>query len=451
MAKKKKNDAYAICTAQKKKSGMGHDEWKRCVNKVQQQESVMNFYERVAKLVEGNRPHKPDSGRGISRVERGKRERGEGDKPELTDDEWEAKNKKATQGVKTAEARDPYGIRTPRKQSRPHSGAGYDKQTRDREEDDMVRKGTASLEREKTKRSTGGETETGRSIKKKPIHPPKTTIKLGDKKPLNASKKKVNAMKESFYKRAASLWEGHGDEPGETGEDDEAPGVKSKEGAPKKPSKKRVKEQDSETKKQIDKGARGDDDTEDWAKKLSSPQKGAETPVERAKRLKKEKDDENTTEESFYTKLGNLLREKKMTNVLPSGPKQSKAPDDEEEAELDAEDTMEANVKGPDTDPDAESDKAKELAKKGQEDPTPTDTGWQKKRKIEAAKKSKLKKKVGEEKDWIQKAVNPKHKGYCTPMTKSTCTPARKALAKRFKKAARKEKKSGGTGWQGKV
>jgi len=56
-----------------------------------------------------------------------------------------------------------------------------------------------------------------------------------------------------------------------------------------------------------------------------------------------------------------------------------------------------------------------------------------------------------EDQDWIQKAVNPKHKGYCTPMTKDTCTPARKALAKRFKKAARKEKKSGGTGWEGKV
>jgi len=35
---------------------------------------------------------------------------------------------------------------------------------------------------------------------------------------------------------------------------------------------------------------------------------------------------------------------------------------------------------------------------------------------------------------WIQGAVNPKHKGYCTPMTKSTCTPKRKALAKTFKK-----------------
>lgn len=36
--------------------------------------------------------------------------------------------------------------------------------------------------------------------------------------------------------------------------------------------------------------------------------------------------------------------------------------------------------------------------------------------------------------NWIQKAVNPKHKGYCTPMTKKTCTPRRKALAKTFKK-----------------
>lgn len=35
---------------------------------------------------------------------------------------------------------------------------------------------------------------------------------------------------------------------------------------------------------------------------------------------------------------------------------------------------------------------------------------------------------------WIQKAINPAHKGYCTPMTKSTCTGHRRALALRFKK-----------------
>lgn len=38
------------------------------------------------------------------------------------------------------------------------------------------------------------------------------------------------------------------------------------------------------------------------------------------------------------------------------------------------------------------------------------------------------------ENNWIQKAINKDHKGYCTPMTKKTCTPHRKALAKRFKK-----------------
>lgn len=37
-------------------------------------------------------------------------------------------------------------------------------------------------------------------------------------------------------------------------------------------------------------------------------------------------------------------------------------------------------------------------------------------------------------KKWIQTAVNPKHKGFCSPMTKATCTPHRKALAMRFKK-----------------
>lgn len=40
---------------------------------------------------------------------------------------------------------------------------------------------------------------------------------------------------------------------------------------------------------------------------------------------------------------------------------------------------------------------------------------------------------------WIQKAVNPKHKDYCTPMSKPTCTPRRKALARRFKKGIEDE------------
>ena len=38
---------------------------------------------------------------------------------------------------------------------------------------------------------------------------------------------------------------------------------------------------------------------------------------------------------------------------------------------------------------------------------------------------------------WIQKAINPKHKGYCTPETKATCTPRRKALAHTLRKMAK--------------
>jgi len=49
------------------------------------------------------------------------------------------------------------------------------------------------------------------------------------------------------------------------------------------------------------------------------------------------------------------------------------------------------------------------------------------------------------DKKWIQGAVNPKHKGYCTPMTKPTCTPARKRLAKLFKSKAKKGWANGGT------
>lgn len=39
-----------------------------------------------------------------------------------------------------------------------------------------------------------------------------------------------------------------------------------------------------------------------------------------------------------------------------------------------------------------------------------------------------------DEKKWIGKALDPEHKGYCTPMSKPTCTPKRAALARRFKK-----------------
>jgi len=49
----------------------------------------------------------------------------------------------------------------------------------------------------------------------------------------------------------------------------------------------------------------------------------------------------------------------------------------------------------------------------------------------------KVKKGGATDKKWIQKAVNPKHKGYCTPETKKTCTPKRKALAHTLRKIAK--------------
>ena len=57
-------------------------------------------------------------------------------------------------------------------------------------------------------------------------------------------------------------------------------------------------------------------------------------------------------------------------------------------------------------------------------------------------KKVKLKSKVvptkkKTDKKWIQKAINPAHKGYCTPMTKATCTPKRKALAITLRKMSK--------------
>jgi hypothetical protein len=36
--------------------------------------------------------------------------------------------------------------------------------------------------------------------------------------------------------------------------------------------------------------------------------------------------------------------------------------------------------------------------------------------------------------EWLKGAINPEHKGFCSPMSKKTCTPRRKALARRFKK-----------------
>jgi hypothetical protein len=45
---------------------------------------------------------------------------------------------------------------------------------------------------------------------------------------------------------------------------------------------------------------------------------------------------------------------------------------------------------------------------------------------------------------WLKSAINPKHKGFCTPLSKKTCTPHRKALARRFKSGDLSKKEDGG-------
>jgi hypothetical protein len=43
-------------------------------------------------------------------------------------------------------------------------------------------------------------------------------------------------------------------------------------------------------------------------------------------------------------------------------------------------------------------------------------------------------------KNWIQGAINPKHRGFCTPESKPTCTPKRKALAHILRKISKSRK-----------
>tara|TARA_R110002051_G_scaffold249846_1_gene309237 strand:- start:1701 stop:2213 length:513 start_codon:yes stop_codon:yes gene_type:complete len=144
-------------------------------------------------------------------------------------------------------------------------------------------------------------------------------------------------------------------------------------------------------------------------------------------------------------------RNEKMTNDLPNSPSTGGDPDefDDEEGKMDAADA------GLDTDEDTSRKVPKPGAKVTQggnvnpdgSNKTTSDRDDKEDfrdddRPINASKKTKKKvnamKEQDKDKDWIQKAVDPDHEGYCTPMTKSTCTPKRKALAKTFKKMGRK-------------
>jgi len=230
-----------------------------------------------------------------------------------------------------------------------------------------------------------------------------------------------------------------------------------------------------------------DDDLPDLPPKPGVKLDKDRTPAEiAARKKKKERDDQIIAigKEKRLNKEARIVRKTKKNEkiggkALPDGPPQSKQPDDEAQAELDAEDEGPMEATGADLgrivrarSSDAtdrrnekrskrataahELDMAKNALAFAQKKPAANksvraDARTAVKRAEDRLDRESSNGKKDEDQDWIQKAVNPKHKGYCTPMTKDTCTPARKALAKRFKKAARKEKKSGGTGWEGKV
>ena len=149
---------------------------------------------------------------------------------------------------------------------------------------------------------------------------------------------------------------------------------------------------------------------------------GDQTPQERENRRKEQQADiERSTgltaskksklnKESFYERMGDLLNELAVNASKKKKKKGKKKVDD---------DAVSTTLKQQKTDATTTDAEDEEEAETGQA--------------VEAKKG---------DKDWIQKAVNPKHKGYCTPMTKATCTPKRKALAKTFKKMGRKKDKA---------
>lgn len=61
--------------------------------------------------------------------------------------------------------------------------------------------------------------------------------------------------------------------------------------------------------------------------------------------------------------------------------------------------------------------------------------------------KTPILKKGGKSKNWIQSAVNPKHEGFCTPMSKPTCVGKRRTFALTMKKhhGFHKKHENGGT------
>jgi len=341
MAKKqKKNDPYAICTAQKKKSGMGHDAWKRCVQQLQQKESVMNFYEKVKLLEKRTKRNEKMQ----NKLPDGPPQAGK--TPSETDDE-ELDRSDTT-------IADDNGEREPTDQE---LGAI------EKEEDDEKESGAARIAAQ-----------------------------------YKAYKARQNRESKKGMKEGGAYGLGTGDP------DDE---------------------DEFNYERDIPAHIRG----------KAAAKVRHERELELAKQRQEKDPDDDEDRPINASKKRKKVKEKKLAEWKPKTYHTIPGED-----ETDAKDPKDMTP--------AEKAALEAEYEKGKKEKDAEHAAWmadieKRKKEKEGAVNASKKSKVGEAKKgkkddkWIQKAVDPDHEGYCTPMTKKTCTPARKALAKTFKKMGR--------------
>ena len=329
----KKDDAYAICTAQKKKSGMGHDAWKRCVAKLKKsttkaEDRIMTFNKRLIDLLE----------------------------------------KKA---LKTEKMKNvlPGGPKAAPQATKSDNEAEADLDDEDTIFDDRATKLVSRYRAKKQKNEA--DTSTRDKMEKDKEDAGFGKLDPGEEAAI-ATGVEAARKKEAARRKAAGL--------------------------PPHPD---IKEQD-------------DPSTSDarLARELA-----AKTRAERE--AEGEEFDEHGRR--IYPKDDDDDAKSKTEGARPFSGGGSLAHDDAEKSKGAAADDI---PHGTETRARAEAEHVRKTGKCIDGSPPPCGSQTE-------AKKGK------KDDKWIQKAVDPDHEGYCTPMTKATCTPKRKALAETFKKMGR--------------
>jgi hypothetical protein len=358
----KKDDAYAICTAQKKKSGMGHDAWKRCVAKLKKstteaEDRIMTFNKRLIDLLEKKAlktekmknvlPSGPKAAPQATRSNNDAEEELD-DEDTIFDDcgtklvaKYRAKKKKNESDTSTRD-----------KMAQDKKDAGFGEL--DSDDEKAIATGVKKArDEEAARRKAAGlpphpDINASKKREMKEQDDPSTSDARLARELAAKTRAEREAEGEEFDKDGRRIYPKHPD--GDTtDDDDDFDGDEAK----KKKGKKEAK---------VKEGSR--------PFKPNKPGIGAMSAAERAEKARVPSDDEVARE----------LQRRKDAGKCADG---SDPPCDDKPG-------------------------SKTEAKKGKKDDK-----------------------------WIQKAVDPDHEGYCTPMTKATCTPKRKALAKTFKKMGR--------------